>query len=83
MAPSYIILFWLHKANNTIHKDHIEHFLTYINSIHPDIKWTKEEETEGKTVISIRQIRRQVTERRRERNVDSCILLFNFWISGA
>ena len=39
-------------------------------------KEMKEKETEGKTVISRRQIRRQVTERRRERNVDSCIFFF-------
>ena len=37
----------------------------------------KETENEGKTVMSRRQIRRQVTERRRERNVDSCISLFS------
>ena len=44
------ILFWLRKADDTlvaVHKDHAEGLFTHINSIHPDIKWTKEEEEEG------------------------------------
>ena len=49
-APSDVILFWLRKADDTItaiHKDHITPFFTFINSIHPDIKWTKEEEKDN------------------------------------
>ena len=50
LQPTDVILFWLRKADDTltaIHKDHITPFFTFINSIHPDIKWTKEEEKDG------------------------------------
>ena len=45
------ILFWLRKADDTliaIHADHADSLFTYINSLHPDIKWTKEEEVDGR-----------------------------------
>ena len=41
------VLFWLRKADDTlvaIHNDHAEALFTHINSIHQDIKWTKEDE---------------------------------------
>ena len=41
--PSDVILFWLRKADNTliaIHNDHIQPLHNYLDSIHPDIKWT-------------------------------------------
>ena len=44
------IIFWLRKADDTlvaVHKDHAEGLFTHINGIHPDIKWTKEEEVDG------------------------------------
>ena len=50
VQPADVILFWLRKADDTltaIHKDHIAPFFAFINSIHPDIKWTKEEEKDG------------------------------------
>ena len=45
------ILFWVRNADDTltaIHKDHSDALFTHINSLHPDIKWTKEEEIDGK-----------------------------------
>ena len=52
--PSDVILFWLRKADDTlvaIHKDHIESLHTYLNSIHADIKWTKEIEKDGRIAM--------------------------------
>ena len=45
------VLFWFRKADDTlvaVHKDHANALFTHINNIHPDIKWTKEEEVDGK-----------------------------------
>ena len=44
------ILFWLRKADDpmvAIHQDHADALFNHINSIHPDINWTKEEEENG------------------------------------
>ena len=41
------VQFWLRKADDTlisIHADHADALFTHINSMQPDIKWTKEEE---------------------------------------
>ena len=41
------VLFWFRKADDTltaIHTDHIDALFTHLNSLHPDIKWTKEVE---------------------------------------
>ena len=54
ISPSEIILFWLRKADDTlvaIHNDHIQPLHDYLNSIHPDIKWTKEVEADGKIAM--------------------------------
>ena len=54
IPASDIILFWFRKADDTItaiHKNHIEPFFAHLNSIHRDIKWTKEEESEGKIAM--------------------------------
>ena len=48
------IQFWLRKADDTlvsIHADHANALFTHINSMHPDIRWTKEEETDGKIAM--------------------------------
>ena len=53
-TPPDVILFWYRKADDTItaiHNDHITPFFTYINSIHPDIKWTKKVEADGKIAM--------------------------------
>ena len=50
-SPSDVILFWLRKADDTlvaVHNDHIQALHDYLNSIHPDIKWTKEVEKVGR-----------------------------------
>ena len=52
--PSEVILFWLRKADDTlvaIHNDHIQPLHDYLNSIHPDIKWTKEVEKDGRIAM--------------------------------
>ena len=44
------VLFWLCKTDDTliaIHTDHAVSLFTRINSLHQDIKWTKEEEVDG------------------------------------
>lgn len=44
------VFFWLRKADDTlvaIHQDHVNFLFEQINSIHLDIKWTKEEEVDG------------------------------------
>ena len=48
------IQFWLRKADDTlvsIHTDHADALFTHINSIHPDVRWTKEEEVNGKIAM--------------------------------
>ena len=54
ISPSEVILFWFRKADDTIvaiHKDHIQSLHNYLNSIHPDIKWTKEVEQNGQIAM--------------------------------
>ena len=53
-SPKDIILFWYRKADDTItaiRNDHIDTFHTYLNSIHPAIKWTKEVEQNGRIAM--------------------------------
>ena len=52
--PTDLILFWFRKADDTIiaiHNDHIQPLNTYLDSIHPDIKWTKEVEQNGRIAM--------------------------------
>ena len=54
ISPSDVILFWLRKADDTlvaVHKDHIHPLHHYLNSIHPDIKWTIETEQNGRIAM--------------------------------
>ena len=54
IRPSDVILFWLRKADDTlvaIHNDHIHPLHNYLNSIHPDIKWTIEVEQDRKIAM--------------------------------
>ena len=47
VSPSDVILFWFRKADDTItaiRNDHIQPFFDFLNSRHPDIKWTMEKE---------------------------------------
>ena len=49
--PSKPILFWLRKADDTltaIRNDHTQPLHDYLNSVHPDIPWTKEVEKDGR-----------------------------------
>lgn len=51
LSPSEVILFWFRKADDTIiaiRNDHVDTFHNYLNSIHPDIQWTKEVEQDGR-----------------------------------
>ena len=53
-SPSDIILFWVRKADDTltaIRNDHIQPLHDYLNSIHPDVQWTKEVEKEGRIAM--------------------------------
>ena len=54
ISPSEVILFWVRKADDTltaIHNDHIQPLHDYLNSIHPDIRWTKEVEQDGRIAM--------------------------------
>ena len=54
IRPTNAILFWLRKADNTImaiHNDRIKSLHTYLNSIHTDVQWTKEIETNGRIAM--------------------------------
>jgi hypothetical protein len=46
-----VILFWFRQADDTmtaIHRDHVASFLEFLNSMHPNIKWTFEREEDGR-----------------------------------
>jgi hypothetical protein len=46
-----VILFWFRQADDTmtaIHRDHVASFLEFLNSVHPNIKWTFEREEDGR-----------------------------------
>ena len=52
--PTDVILFWFRKADDTLvaaHNDHIQPLHNFLNSIHPDIKWTQEVEKEGRIAM--------------------------------
>ena len=54
ISPSEVILFWFRKADDTItaiHNSHIQPLHDYLNSIHPDIRWTKEVEQNGQIAV--------------------------------
>ena len=54
ITPSDVILFWFRKADDTIiaiHNNHIQPLHDYLNSIHPDIQWTKETEVNGRIAM--------------------------------
>ena len=54
ISPRQDILFWLRKADDTlvaVHNDHIQSLHDYLNSIHPDIKWTKDIEENGRIAM--------------------------------
>jgi hypothetical protein len=50
-TPPSVILFWFRQADDTmtaIHRDHVAPFFDYLNSIHPKIQWTFEQEKDGR-----------------------------------
>ena len=54
ITPSDVILFWFRKADDTImaiHNDHIQPLHDYLNSIHPDVQWTKEIEEDRRIAM--------------------------------
>ena len=61
ISPGEIVLFWLRKADDTleaVHNNYIQRLHNHLNSIHPDVKWTKEvEENERISMLDITIIR--------------------------